>query len=127
MGEEVREYRDAFWELDHEGVGQLDIQDLRKAMRLLKQRIDGDHLRKLFQKIDHDGNGVLDFSEFLRLMHIIDKQKKVDNYHNGQNETNVMMGDESVVKTTYRRRTSLLITRWIDDIDLFSDPAGVQI
>jgi len=76
--EKVREYRDAFWALDEDGSGHLDIQELRKAMLLLRQRISGDMLRVLFFRIDKDGNGKLDFSEFLQLMHLLEQMAEKD-------------------------------------------------
>mmetsp|Transcript_157867 Transcript_157867/g.290891 ORF Transcript_157867/g.290891 Transcript_157867/m.290891 type:complete len:968 (+) Transcript_157867:116-3019(+) len=69
--QQVRSYRDCFWELDEDGSGHLDIDELRTLMRVLKQRIDGDELRMLMKKIDVDGDGHVDFSEFLRLIHSI--------------------------------------------------------
>eukprot|EP00929_Paragymnodinium_shiwhaense_P108366 TRINITY_DN74687_c0_g1_i1.p1 TRINITY_DN74687_c0_g1~~TRINITY_DN74687_c0_g1_i1.p1 ORF type:complete len:894 (-),score=176.62 TRINITY_DN74687_c0_g1_i1:177-2858(-) len=69
----IREFRDAFWQLDDQGSGNLDIHGLRRAMRLLKQRINGDQLRSLFAKVDIDGNGFVDFCEFLKLMACMDE------------------------------------------------------
>merc|ERR1711957_218096 len=67
--QEVREYRDLFWEIDKDGNGHLDLQELRSLMEMLRQRITGDDLRLLMQKVDIDNNGLMDFSEFLRLIH----------------------------------------------------------
>jgi len=72
--EKVREFRDAFWLLDETGSGFLDITGLRKSMRMLRQRIDGDALRALFTAIDHDNSGHIDFIEFLRLMRAIENE-----------------------------------------------------
>merc|ERR1712232_1530112 len=126
----VREYRDAFWELDEDGSGQLDIQALRKAMRLLKQRIDGDNLRKLFMKIDNDGNGVLDFSEFLRLMHVVDEQKKHDNYENHIHDMDTKDKSPSPSKPTKKKAGFEIEEVWSRsraEVQLFFLPAVVTL
>jgi Ca2+-binding EF-hand superfamily protein len=71
--QQIRDYRDFFWQIDKDGNGQLDLEELRTLMEKMRQRIDGDHLRMLFDKIDHDRNGFVDFSEFLQLLHGIDQ------------------------------------------------------
>lgn len=70
---QVREYRDFFWDIDKDGNGQLDMQELRTLMHMMRQRIDGDDLRLLMGKIDANNDGSVDFSEFLRLVHAIEQ------------------------------------------------------
>jgi len=66
---QVNEFRDAFWNIDSEGSGELGINELRTVMNLLHQKVSGDELRELFDEVDQDGSGCIDFTEFLTLMH----------------------------------------------------------
>jgi calmodulin len=74
--QQIREYRDFFWQIDKDGNGHLDLQELRTLMHMMRQRIDGDDLRLLMGKIDRNKDGHLDFSEFLRLVHLIDSAQE---------------------------------------------------
>merc|ERR1712070_680521 len=77
--QQIRAFRDSFWEIDQDGNGQLDMEELRSLMQLMRQRIDGDHLNMLMAKIDGDHNGFVDFSEFLKLIHGIQSLEKLEN------------------------------------------------
>jgi len=72
-GSQIREYRDAFWELDEQGTGRVGLLELRRAIKLMGHRIDGDTLRLLFARFDPEGTGQMEFPQFMQFMHAIDR------------------------------------------------------
>jgi len=74
--QQIREFRDFFWQIDTDGSGHLDMEELRMLMHRMRQRIDGDDIRLLMSKIDDNHNGLVDFPEFLKLVHAIGQLEK---------------------------------------------------
>jgi solute carrier family 25 phosphate transporter 23/24/25/41 len=53
-----------FQEMDIDGDGKLDLEDLRKALRKGRFPTSHDQMKTLFREIDTSGNGFIDFDEF---------------------------------------------------------------
>merc|ERR1711977_800555 len=47
---------------------QLDVRELKAAMRALGFEVKNEELKKMVQDVDNDGNGTIEFSEFLQMM-----------------------------------------------------------
>jgi len=63
---QVAELRDVFFRLDAEQDGFLRIDQLRKALDMLKRQMSPDDLRALVAEIDVGGTGLVDFQNFMR-------------------------------------------------------------
>ncbi|CAE8710644.1 unnamed protein product [Polarella glacialis] len=74
----VGEYRVLYDIIDAEGLGQLDITQVRKALKLILKKISpsSDQLRDLFEQFDDDRNGKISFMEFLHVVHKLDPPKQ---------------------------------------------------
>lgn len=75
---ELEDLHTAFETLDTNGNEGLTINDVRKALEMMRCHIDGDELRETFKRLDHDHTGLLDFGGWLRLMRIIEDQIALD-------------------------------------------------
>jgi Ca2+-binding EF-hand superfamily protein len=62
---QVAELRDVFFRLDAEQDGFLRINQLRKALDMLRRQMSPDDLRELVAKIDVAGTGHIDFQSFM--------------------------------------------------------------
>jgi Ca2+-binding EF-hand superfamily protein len=62
---QVAELRDVFFRLDAEQDGFLRINQLRKALDMLRRQMSPDDLRELVAKIDVAGTGQIDFQSFM--------------------------------------------------------------
>jgi len=69
---EVGEFRWAFEELDDDGSGLLELQELKGALAMLgKSSISDDQFEQAMEILDEDGSGALEFTEFLSLMKML--------------------------------------------------------
>lgn len=69
---QVSELRDAFFQLDDDGNGQLSIDECRQTLTILRKNMTSEELHDLFSTIDRDGSGEIDFGEFLHFMRTIE-------------------------------------------------------
>merc|ERR1712094_122431 len=66
--EQMDEIREAFGLFDSDASGQIDIRELKAAMRALGFEVKNEELKKMVSDIDNDGNGTIEFGEFLQMM-----------------------------------------------------------
>jgi len=66
--DQVAECREAFELFDIDGSGEIDIKELKAAMRALGFQVTAEELKKMVAEIDNDGNGGISFNEFLSMM-----------------------------------------------------------
>merc|ERR1711975_125244 len=66
--EQLDEIREAFSLFDSDASGQIDVRELKAAMRALGFEVKNEELKKMVTDIDNDGNGTIEFSEFLQMM-----------------------------------------------------------
>ncbi|KAM3866721.1 calcium-binding protein 2-like [Diretmus argenteus] len=65
----VKELRDAFREFDSNGDGQINIMELREAMKkLLGEQLTNREIDEILRDVDLNGDGLVDFEEFVRMM-----------------------------------------------------------
>jgi len=57
-----------FRRFDRDSSGDMNVKELRNALRLLQVRVDTSHARDILSRFDHDSNGVLNQNEFKRLV-----------------------------------------------------------
>merc|ERR1712086_451923 len=67
MGQ-LDEVREAFGLFDADASGEIDVRELKAAMRSLGFEVKNEELKKMVSDIDGDGNGTIDFAEFLAVM-----------------------------------------------------------
>lgn len=58
----------AFKVFDADGSGEIDISELRQALKNIGEKISEDELRAMMAGADADGNGLIDFEEFCVFM-----------------------------------------------------------
>merc|ERR1711935_820779 len=66
--DQLDEIREAFGLFDNDASGQIDVRELKAAMRALGFEIKNEELKKMVTDVDNDGNGTIEFSEFLEMM-----------------------------------------------------------
>merc|ERR1712153_65435 len=66
--EQLDEVREAFGLFDADASGEIDVRELKAAMRSLGFEVKNEELKKMVSDIDGDGNGTIDFAEFLAMM-----------------------------------------------------------
>merc|ERR1712022_186 len=66
--EQLDEIREAFSLFDSDASGQIDVRELKAAMRALGFEVKNEELKKMVTDIDNDGNGTIEFGEFLEMM-----------------------------------------------------------
>merc|ERR1711907_797029 len=66
--EQMDEIREAFGLFDSDASGQIDIRELKAAMRALGFEVKNEELKKMVTDVDNDGNGTIEFAEFLSMM-----------------------------------------------------------
>merc|ERR1712086_654029 len=66
--EQLDEVREAFGLFDADASGQIDVRELKAAMRSLGFEVKNEELKKMVSDIDGDGNGTIDFAGFLAMM-----------------------------------------------------------
>merc|ERR1711912_210999 len=66
--EQLDEIREAFSLFDSDASGQIDVRELKAAMRALGFEVKNEELKKMVTDIDNDGNGTIEFTEFLQMM-----------------------------------------------------------
>ncbi|CAL8264037.1 unnamed protein product [Lota lota] len=65
----VKELRDAFKEFDSNGDGQINITELREAMKkLMGEQLTNREIDEILRDVDLNGDGLVDFEEFVRMM-----------------------------------------------------------
>ncbi|KAK0137176.1 Calcium-binding protein 1 [Merluccius polli] len=65
----VKELRDAFKEFDSNGDGQINITELREAMKkLMGEHLTNREIDEILRDVDLNGDGLVDFEEFVRMM-----------------------------------------------------------
>lgn len=68
--EQKQEVKEAFDLFDTEGTGQIDVKELKVAMRALGFEPKKEEVRKMISEVDKEGRGVIDFPDFMDLMTI---------------------------------------------------------
>ena len=58
----------AFNMFDRDGSGNIDIDELREAMKALGLYLTKEQVKKMMSTVDTDGNGFIEFDEFRTLM-----------------------------------------------------------
>merc|ERR1712144_11416 len=66
--DQLDEIREAFSLFDSDASDQIDVRELKAAMRALGFEVKNEELKKMVQDVDNDGNGTIEFSEFLQMM-----------------------------------------------------------
>merc|ERR1712153_232366 len=66
--EQLDEVREAFGLFDADASGEIDVRELKAAMRALGFKVKNEELKKMVTDIDNDGNGTIEFGEFLAMM-----------------------------------------------------------
>ena len=66
--EQIEEVREAFGLFDADASGQIDVRELKAAMRALGFEVKNDELKKMVADVDTDGSGQIEFAEFLAMM-----------------------------------------------------------
>merc|ERR1712072_750968 len=66
--EQLDEIREAFSLFDSDASGQIDVRELKAAMRALGLEVKNEELKKMVTDVDNDGNGTIEFNEFLQMM-----------------------------------------------------------
>ncbi|XP_059918476.1 calcium-binding protein 2-like isoform X2 [Gadus macrocephalus] len=65
----IKELRDAFKEFDTNGDGQINIMELREAMKkLMGEQLTNREIDEILRDVDLNGDGLVDFEEFVRMM-----------------------------------------------------------
>ncbi len=65
---EEDEIKAAFNMFDKDGSGNIDVQEMRDAMRALSVILSKDQVQKMMATVDTDGNGFVDYEEFRTLI-----------------------------------------------------------
>ena len=66
--EEVNEIHEAFSLFDKDGSGNIDVLELKDAMKALGIYMNKEQSKELMDKADKDGSGTIEMNEFLSLM-----------------------------------------------------------
>ncbi|XP_028272570.1 caltractin [Parambassis ranga] len=66
--EQKQEIKEAFDLFDTDGVGTIDVKELKVAMRALGFEPKKEEIKKMIADIDKEGSGTVDFSDFLKIM-----------------------------------------------------------
>ena len=61
---EVEEVSVLFEELDLDGSGSIDIEELRVVFDKMEETVTDDRLQELIDEVDEDGSGTVDYEEF---------------------------------------------------------------
>ncbi|KAF9164427.1 mitochondrial glycerol-3-phosphate dehydrogenase [Actinomortierella ambigua] len=69
--EELAEFHKVFGELDRDGDGHIDGQDLEQVLKNLELVVDERVLSHIIEEVDLDKNGAVEFNEFLEVMSAI--------------------------------------------------------
>jgi len=62
--DQIKALRETFMALDHNGDGQLTVNEMKQGFLTLKEEIPKD-LLQIMEDVDSDGSGVIDYTEFL--------------------------------------------------------------
>ncbi|KAG0253861.1 mitochondrial glycerol-3-phosphate dehydrogenase [Mortierella polycephala] len=66
--EELAEFHKVFGELDYNGDGHIDGQDLEEVLSQLNMEVDTVVLKNIIEEVDLDNSGSIEFNEFLEVM-----------------------------------------------------------
>lgn len=66
--EQKQEIKEAFDLFDTDGIGTIDVKELKVAMRALGFEPKKEDIKKMIADIDKEGSGTIDFSDFLGMM-----------------------------------------------------------
>ena len=66
--EQLDEVREAFGLFDADASGEIDVRELKAAMRSLGFEVKNEELKKMVADVDTDGSGMIEFGEFLEMM-----------------------------------------------------------
>ena len=65
---------------DKDGSGNIDMQEMREAMKALGVYMSKEQVKKMMDSVDTDGNGYIEYDEFKQLMkdHIKNRDKELE-------------------------------------------------
>ena len=63
--EQIAQYKDAFNQLDVDGNGVINVEELGTAMKSIGKDTSEENLQTMITLVDKDGDGKIDFDEFL--------------------------------------------------------------
>nr|XP_058147926.1 centrin-2-like [Dasypus novemcinctus] len=66
--EQKQEIWEVFYLFDADGIGTIDVKELKVAMRALGFEPKKEEIKKMICKIDKEGRGKMNFSDFLTVM-----------------------------------------------------------
>jgi Ca2+-binding EF-hand superfamily protein len=66
--EQVDEIKAAFELFDKDHSGNIDVNELRDAMKALGIYLKKDAVKEMMKKVDKDGSGTIELDEFMALM-----------------------------------------------------------
>ena len=66
--EEKSEIKEAFDLFDEDGSGDIELKELKVAMRALGFSRTGQEVKDMMDEVDEDGSGAIDYDEFVMLM-----------------------------------------------------------
>ncbi|XP_025894832.1 caltractin-like [Nothoprocta perdicaria] len=66
--EQKQQLRDAFDLLDPDGLGQIDVKDLKIPLTALGCDLRREEMKKIISEVDEDGSGMINFESFLKVM-----------------------------------------------------------
>ncbi len=75
---EEEEIKTAFNMFDKDGSGNIDLHEMREAMKALSVHLSKDEVKQMMASVDTDGNGFVDYDEFRTLIkgHIKNRNKE---------------------------------------------------
>ena len=72
---EVREYRDQFNQLDLDGDGHIEVEELRVMLDVIGENVTPLQLAEAVREVDLDQNGQIEFEEFLEFLDNVKNNK----------------------------------------------------
>ncbi|KAL3316603.1 Centrin-1 [Cichlidogyrus casuarinus] len=130
-----QEIREAFNLFDLEGIGVIEIEQLKIPLRALGFEPTKDDMRKIRQQYDNEGKGVIDFSGFLSLMTLkmLEKESEEDickafQMFDCSNQGRITLNDlKKVAKIVGEKMTDEELQEMIDEADRNGDGVIDQV
>ena len=79
--EKIAEYKAAFNDIDENGNGTINADDIKKTLNHMGVEITDKEAREMIEEADLDQNGTVDFSEFVKLMHKREQHEMLEAFH----------------------------------------------